>query len=89
MQVTFRGNRCDCWAPLKVGDRARNVRDWQQSPCSTGAITGKDPPFPQLLPDVPVCSAAIQIQRLNSLGQELTDFVEVFLVSAEALQAIA
>jgi thiol peroxidase len=35
--------------------------------------------------DVPVWSATIQkfSQRLNSLSQELTDFVEVFLVSAD------
>lgn len=90
MQVTFRGQPIRLLGlPLKVGDRARNVRviGNNLSPVLPLARSqGKIRLFitaPSL--DVPVCSAAIQkfSQHLNSLAQELTDFVEVFLVSAD------
>lgn len=90
MQVMFRGQPMRLLGlPLKVGDRARNVRviGNNLSPVLPLARSqGKIRLFltaPSL--DVPVCSAAIQkfSQRLNSLGQEVTDFVEVFLVSAD------
>jgi thioredoxin-dependent peroxiredoxin len=89
MQVTFRGQPLRLLGlPLKVGDRARDVRVMGNnlSPVLPLARSqGKIRLFltaPSL--DVPVCSAAIQkfSQHLNSLGQ-LTDFVEVFLVSAD------
>jgi len=63
--------------------------DWQQlvTRAATGAIAKI-----RLFLTAPswmcqFCSAAIQkfSQHLNSLGQELTDFVEVFLVSLTAL----
>jgi len=66
--------------PLKVGDRARNVRviGNNLSPVLPKR-DHRERSFPRLLPlDVPVQALHSEIQpTLNSLGQELTDFVEV------------
>jgi thiol peroxidase len=90
MQVTFHGQPMRLIGlPIKVGTRARDVRviGNDLSPVlplerSRGKVrllvTG-----PSL--DMPVCSATIHkfSQFLNSMSQELTDFVEVFLISAD------
>ena len=75
--------------PLKVGDRARNVRVIANNllpvlPLARSRLKSRLFLTVASL-DVPVCSATIQkfSQHLNSLGQELTDFVAVFLISAD------
>ncbi len=74
---------------MKVGTRARDVRviDNNLSPVlplerSRGKVRLLLT-VPSL--DMPVCSVDIRkfSQRLTLLGQELTDFVEVFLISAD------
>ncbi len=83
--------------PLKVGeltsqrlrDRARDVQVIGNNLSSVLPLTRSRLKIRLFLTapflDVPVWSATIQkfSQRLNSLSQELTDFVEVFLVSAD------
>jgi len=75
--------------PLKSVDRARNVRviGNNLSPVLPLARSQERSAFSSRLPSWMCQSVALQFkfsQRLNSLGQELTDFVEVLLVSAEA-----
>lgn len=90
MQVTFYGKRMRLLGlPMKVGTRARDVRviGNDLSPVlPLERSRGKVRLFltvPSL--DMPVCSAEIRkfSQRLTLLGQELTDSIEVFLISAD------
>ncbi len=90
MQVMFCGQPLRLLGlPLKVGDRARNVRviGNNLSPVLPLARSRLKIRLFLTAPslDMPACSAAIQkfSQHLTSLGQELTDFVEVFLISAD------
>ncbi len=74
---------------MKVGTRARDVRviDNNLLPVLPLARSRGKVRLLLTIPslDMPVCSAEIRkfSQRLTLLGQELTDFVEVFLISAD------
>jgi len=70
---------------LKVGDRARNVQIGNNlSPVPLARSQERSAfPYGSFL-DMPVCSVIQKFsQHLTSLGQELTDFVEVFFISAD------
>ena len=90
MQVTLHGQSMRLLGlPLKVGDRARDVRvtDHDLSLVLPLARSqGKSRLFLTVLSlDTPICSAATRTfsQLLNSLDQELTAVIEVFLISAD------
>lgn len=74
---------------MKVGTRARDVRLIDNNLSFVLPLEQSRGKVCLLLTvpslDMPVCSAAIRkfSQFLNSMNQELTDFVEVFLISAD------
>ncbi len=90
MHVTFCGKRMRLLGlPMKVGTRARDVRVIDNNLSFVLPLERSRGKVRLLVTvpslDMPVCSAGIHkfSQFLNSMSQKLTDFVEVFLISAD------
>ncbi|MBD1866431.1 thiol peroxidase [Cyanobacteria bacterium FACHB-471] len=90
MHITFHGKRMRLIGlPMKVGTRARDVRVIDNNLLPVLPLERSRGKVRLLLTvpslDMPVCSDEIHkfSHHLTLLGQQLTDFVEVFLLSAD------